>query len=77
MECDFENRFREGLNTYIRTRRLRPTAIADAAGIRRDRFSRIRKSGKRIFGNEMYAIANAEGMEIESMAAYGKKKTGA
>jgi hypothetical protein len=74
MEHTMEDRFRDGLNAYIKARKIRPTAIADDAGIKRDRFSRIRKSGKRIFGNEMAAIAHGEHMTIEEMANFHDTK---
>jgi DNA-binding Xre family transcriptional regulator len=72
MEIRFEEQFRDGLNAYIEKKKMRPTALADSAKIDRTAFSKIRKGKRRIFGDEMYAIAHSEGMAIEDIAKYSK-----
>jgi hypothetical protein len=75
-EISFEEKFRFSLNLYIEKRKLRPTAIADDAKIKRDVFSRIRHTSRRIFGDEMVAISRAIGMTVEELASFSEKKAG-
>jgi predicted transcriptional regulator len=70
MNESFEEKFRAGLNRYIEIERKKPTAIADAAGIPRPTFSKIRQGKQRIYGDQLYAIACAEKLTPEQIAEY-------
>lgn len=63
MERSFE--INKRLREFIKENDKKPTAIADKAKIRRDIFSRIINCKRPIFAEEIVAISEAAGIDID------------
>jgi DNA-binding Xre family transcriptional regulator len=68
----YEDAFRAGLNVYIAKNLIKKSALADEAGIRRDTFSRLLNTKRRIFGDEIMSICSAIGLNPADVIDLGK-----
>ena len=69
----FEEKFRAGLKSYIEDNLIKHTALAEKAGIRKDVFSRLLNTNRRIYGDEVASICNTIGLTFEEVSNYIKK----
>jgi DNA-binding Xre family transcriptional regulator len=66
----FEERFKQGLKRYIGDNLIKQTALADKAGMRKDVFSRLLNTSRRVYGDEVAGICAAIGLTFEEIANY-------
>ena len=67
----------KNIERTIRELDKNPVAVADRAGIRRDVFSRIMRSKRSVYADEVFQIAEALGVSIESLFADEPENRGA
>jgi len=73
----YEDAFRKGLKSYIKQHLIKQSALADEAGIRRDVFSRLLNSKRRIFGDEIMSICSVIGLNPVDIIEIGKRNQSA
>jgi len=62
-----EERFVKGVNKIIEDRGLKKKVVAEKAGIRPDKFSKITNGKSRMFADEMANICDVLGMSVDEV----------
>ncbi|MCR4436911.1 MAG: helix-turn-helix transcriptional regulator [Clostridiales bacterium] len=66
----FEERFKQGLKSYIEDNSIDQTGLADKAGIPKGVFSKLLNTRRRVYSDEAAAICTAVGLTLEAIVNY-------
>lgn len=66
----YEEKFRKSLKLILNDRGLKHASVASKAGIKRDVFSKILNTERKIFAEEVGGICEAIGLTFEEVIAY-------
>ncbi len=66
----YEERFRAGLKRLLKDRGLKHAVVAEKSGIKKDVFSKILNTNRKIFAEEVGGICKTVGLTFEEVLNY-------